>query len=83
MEESQKTRFVLYVLEKLEVVNIQERRNAAQSLLYLVQGVYKEQEDYNGCLELVYKFIIMFLTKLTKNYKMCLRPKIPSFFLCI
>lgn len=53
MDESQKTRFILYVLEKLEVVNIQERRNAAQSLLYLTQGAYKEQEDYNSCLEVV------------------------------
>ena len=35
----EKKTFVLYVLEKLEVVNIQEQRNAAQSLLYLVQGI--------------------------------------------
>lgn len=35
---SEKESFILYVLEKLEVVNILEQRNAAQSLLYLVQG---------------------------------------------
>lgn len=60
MEKLQKIRFILYVLEKLEVVNIQERRNAAQSLLYLVQGAYKEQEDYNNCLEVVSNCFYLF-----------------------
>jgi len=36
---SQKKSFTLYCLEKLEVVNIQEQRNAAQSILYLTQGI--------------------------------------------
>ena len=38
MKDEKKKGFVLYLLDKLEVVNVEERRNAARSILYLCQG---------------------------------------------
>ncbi|XP_057304902.1 striatin-interacting proteins 2-like [Hydractinia symbiolongicarpus] len=49
MELVQKRGFIFYVLEKLEVVDIEERRIASRTLLYLAQGMYRDQEDFNEC----------------------------------
>lgn len=38
MQDEKKKGFVLYLLDKLEVVDVEERRNAARSILYLCQG---------------------------------------------
>lgn len=38
MKDEKKKGFVLYLLDKLEVVDVEERRNAARSILYLCQG---------------------------------------------
>lgn len=51
LDHAKKRGFILYVLDKLEVVDSAVRRKAAQSLLYLVQGMYKDHKDVNDNME--------------------------------
>ena len=53
MNAHKKRGFVLYVVDKMEIVNGESRRKAGRSLLYLAQGMYKEFDDVNECMEMM------------------------------
>ncbi|XP_002164866.3 striatin-interacting protein 1 isoform X1 [Hydra vulgaris] len=59
MQKSQKKNFINYVLELMEVVNIQERRKALRCLLYICQGVFKEHESYQEYMEMMKENVLL------------------------